>query len=211
MRKIGRSIERKLYDILSLNSVFLGLIAVPFAIWSAHDTRMDMQHNRLDNAVTGEEIMSLATVVSIPSVLPHKNADKLEIIPLRDRQFITAKGQFHPGDKGVLIALGAVVPPTAPFKWIWEDGLAYRQRVIKARRLRGEWSSGLLMTPSELGLDISEIVEGTDLSDLIGVHEDYEDIFTGWPVKQRKPKCHRNHMPRSLKGWVRYIRYRVIG
>ncbi len=152
--------------------------------------------------------MSLAEVVAIPAILPHKNADNLEIVPLKDRQFITAKGQFHPGDKGILIAKGAVVPPIEPFGWLGSD------RRIKPRRLRGEWSSGLLMTPSELGLDISEIVEGTDLSDLVGVAD--EEWFKGW-VKcdmhypRRKHRCHRNHMPRSLKGWVRYIRYRVIG
>ena|SRR5579859_4015166 len=152
--------------------------------------------------------MSLAEVVAIPAVLPHKNADKLEIVPLKDRQFITAKGQFQPGDKGILIYPGAVVPPTEPFGWL------QGRRRIQPRRLRGEWSSGLLMAPSELGLDISEIVEGTDLSDLVGVAD--EEWFSKWPYSECsfnriKKRCHRNHMPRSLKGWVRYIRYRVIG
>lgn len=160
--------------------------------------------------------MSLAEVVSIPNVLPHKNADKLEIVLLKDRQFITAKGQFHPGDKGILITKGAIVPPTAPFAWLWDPTvrgyyISVEKRTIRPRRLRGEWSSGLLMAPSELGLDISEIVEGTDLSDMIGVRdEDYYKGSTVWGVS-KKQRCHRNHMPRSIKGWVRYLRYRVIG
>lgn len=153
--------------------------------------------------------MSLAEVVSISTVLPHKNADNLEIVPLKDRQFITAKGQFQPGDKAVLIPWGAVVPDKEVFRWLLESQNSLR---IKPRRLRGIWSPGVLMSPSELGLDISEIVEGTDLSDLVGVHD--EDYFKGNGVSGRcapKPRCQRNHMPRSLKGWIRYIRYRVIG
>lgn len=158
--------------------------------------------------------------MSISTVLPHKNADNLEIVPLKGRQFITAKGQFQPGDKGILITKGAVVPPREAFNWLWSDmptepfSIWYpiKKRTIRPRRLRGEWSSGLLMAPSELGLDISEIVEGTDLSDLVGVHD--EDYFKGDCVSGRcapKSRCQRNHMPRSLKGWIRYIRYRVIG
>lgn len=154
--------------------------------------------------------MSLAEVVSIPAVLPHKNADKLEIVPLKDRQFITAKGQFHPGDKAVLIPRGAVVPDKEVFRWLLESQNSLR---IKPRKLRGIWSPGVLMSPSELGLDISEIVEGTDLADLIGVYdeEEFKRHCSSGRCGSTKQRCQRNHMPRSLKGWVRYLRYRVIG
>ncbi len=166
--------------------------------------------------------MSLATVVRINKIIPHINADNLEIVPLEgDRQTITHKGQFRPGDLGILIEPGCVVPPWEAYSWMWnkrEWGVGERQRTITPRRFRGEWSHALLMAPSELGLSVTDLVEGTDLSDLAGVYayDDSENVefdnLIGLIRKHHgRHRCTRQHMPKSIKGWYRLVKVRFFG
>jgi hypothetical protein len=163
--------------------------------------------------------MSQATVVRIPEVLPHANADHLEIVPLdalgyRERQTIIAKGQFRPGELGILIFPGSQVQPIAPFSWLWKDASpskslsSFRRRLtIGVRRYRGQYSHALLMHPSELPLlegDPYKLSEGQDVSfqvlQELEADDNFVDVFS-WGM----PKCTRQHMPKSVKGWVKYL------
>jgi hypothetical protein len=162
--------------------------------------------------------MSSAVVVRIPEVLPHTNADNLEIVPLdalgyRERQTITTKGQFKPGELGILITPGAQVMPNAAFSWLWKDSSPktfnslQKRLVIGTRRFRGQYSHALLMHPSELLLH-DAIEEGKDVShEVLVEHLEDDDYFIGfgdWGT----PRCTRQHMPRSFKGWVKYLIHR---
>jgi hypothetical protein len=63
-----------------------------------------------------------ANVVRITEILPHNNADTLEIIPIPPAlayQVVVKKGQFKVGDLAVYIQPDSVVPQTEPFKFIW--------------------------------------------------------------------------------------------
>jgi hypothetical protein len=160
--------------------------------------------------------MSLAFVIRIPQVLPHKNADNLEIVPIGGtRQTITTKGQFQPGELGILILPGAIVQQTEAFGWLWEGHRKWfrqsKRLTIGVRKYRGQYSHALLMHPNELGLHAAE---GADVSNYV-LQEPYNDeiegtldLFgSGWG----NPRCKRQHMPRSLKGWIRFLfhRYRA--
>src|SRR5579859_7910226 len=92
-----------------------------------------------------------APVVVIKEILPHGNADALEIIKIDGYQVVTKKGQFSIGDAGIYIYPDSVVPQTPPFAFIWEpyvtlDGtVPEKRRRITVRKFRGEWSEGLLL------------------------------------------------------------------
>jgi hypothetical protein len=64
-----------------------------------------------------------ANIVTVRELLPHNNADTLEIIPVGEYQVVTRIGQFKVGDLGVYIQPDSVIPQTAPFSFIWQPYL----------------------------------------------------------------------------------------
>lgn len=167
--------------------------------------------------------MSSARVVRIIDVKPL--ADRLDIVHVagwRDRQSITQRGQFQPGDLGIMITPGAVVPVSEPFAWLWKGDHTIslqsfkanqRRRTIGVRRYQGQPSHALVMHPSELGFVTSPeeqgvvVSEDMDVSDtcIVEPYEDDDFIFSlGWA----EPKCHRQHMPKTLKAWFKFFYYR---
>lgn len=90
-------------------------------------------------------------IIRINGVLPHWNADALELIHIGGYQVVVKKGQFHVGDLGVYIQPDNIVPQTEPFKFIWEQHIGLdgtvpeKRRRITVRKFRGEWSEGLLL------------------------------------------------------------------
>lgn len=89
-------------------------------------------------------------IVEIAAVLPHSNAERLEIVPVGGWQAVVKKGQFSPGDRAVYIEPDYIVPTLRPeFSFLAKEGRD-RHR-LKAVRLRGELSFGLLIpVPGDL-------------------------------------------------------------
>lgn len=61
-----------------------------------------------------------ANIVRISNILPHTNADTLELIHIDGYQVVVKKGSFKVGDLGVYIQPDSIVPQTEPFRFIWE-------------------------------------------------------------------------------------------
>lgn len=89
-------------------------------------------------------------IIEIEQVLPHENAERLELVPVAGWQAVVKKGDFKPGDKAIYIEPDYTVPTTRPeFAFLARDGKE-RHR-LKAVRLRGVLSYGLLIpVPAEL-------------------------------------------------------------
>lgn len=105
-------------------------------------------------------------IVTIDSVVPHPNADRLEIAHVDGWQCVTGKDQFSPGDKAVFIEPDYVVDTTWPeFQFLDKKGVGGPHR-LKAVKLRGVLSYGLLLPvpPSLAGLEV-----GTDVMADLGV------------------------------------------
>lgn len=90
-------------------------------------------------------------IIQIETVIPHENAERLEIVPVNGWQAVVKKGQFAPGDKAIYIEPDYTVPTARPeFSFLAKEGRE-RHR-LKAVRLRGALSFGLLIpVPAELG------------------------------------------------------------
>src|ERR1039458_4854355 len=139
-----------------------------------------------------------ANIVRVGEILPHNNADSLEIIPVGEYQIGTRKGQFKVGDLAVYIQPDSVVPQTEAFRFIWgpyfesmksdpcygmksvitdvavrETIVPEKRRRITVRKFRGEWSEGLLLPISDFAASFvvyaSKAKEGTDVSDLLSI------------------------------------------
>jgi RNA ligase (TIGR02306 family) len=80
---------------------------------------------------------------------PHPNADLLSIVKVGDFQCVVKTEDWSDGDLAIYIPPDSVVPETKQFEFL---GKHLR---IKARKLRGEWSVGLLM-PAPGGAEVGE-------------------------------------------------------
>lgn len=174
-----------------------------------------------------------APVVVIGDIRPHPNAERLELTDVGGYQMVIGKGSFLPGDLAVFIQPDAVVPQTEPFAFIWEqhatktlgqDGIetndydktSPRYRRVKPRRLRGEWSEGLLMPVADLGyvnpagqavINTEVFSLGDDVASIIGLtrwEDDRDELAKG--DSGAVPK---RHYPKSVKGWFFYLLYKI--
>lgn len=85
------------------------------------------------------------------TVHPHPNADKLELAQVGLYRAVIGKGQFETGDWAIYIPEAAILPPELIEELGLTGKLAGRQKDrVKAVRLRGEISQGIVCRPSAI-------------------------------------------------------------
>lgn len=84
-------------------------------------------------------------VVEVGPILPHPNADRLEITHAFGWQVCVAKGAFVQGQRAVYIPPDYEVPKRPEFAFLFPDGVDKAYERTRAKRLRGEWSQGFLI------------------------------------------------------------------
>lgn len=119
-------------------------------------------------------------VVRVTGVSPHPGADRLDLVGFRwtsgpaldtrpDRQVVSVRGEFRPGDLAVYVSVDAVVPLSGPEGYRWAflrarlDAKGKDHYRIRAARIRGVYSEGLLAAAPR-GAEI-----GQDLADMWGI------------------------------------------
>lgn len=85
--------------------------------------------------------MELTILTVIDEVRPHSNADRLEILEVAGFRCIVQKGKYKKGDKVVYIPTDTVLPDD---DWA-KEYKKYSPKRVKAIRLRGEWSEGIVV------------------------------------------------------------------
>jgi RNA ligase (TIGR02306 family) len=121
--------------------------------------------------------MKLASIEVIKNIREHPNADSLEIADVLGWQTIVKKGIHKEGDKVVFITIDTIVP-----RYTWSAFLADSKNPdkpirIKNIKLRGEFSSGLVISLSEFSASpFKDYDTGTDLTDIIGITKYIKEI-----------------------------------
>lgn len=118
--------------------------------------------------------MKLASVELVKEVKPHGNADSLEIAVVLGYECIVPIGKFTPGQPVVLIQPDTVLPDVP-----WAEVFRKRSNRVKAMKLRGVWSFGIIMSVFDIAdrANGSEQIKrwliptniGNDISEEIGV------------------------------------------
>jgi hypothetical protein len=170
-------------------------------------------------------------VIKIEQILPHSNADKLEIVPIEGYQAVVGKGQFKVGDLAYYIPPDSIVPDREEYAFLWgnatyDGGTPVRKRRITAKKLRGEWSEGVLMPlDNNLGAGLIEapntlvksfvhdevqgqIVEvGDNVAEFLGItHYDADEGEGDTNFRVKQGGSGAKGMPKSLKGWYQLIK-----
>lgn len=109
--------------------------------------------------------MKDATVEIIGEVRAHPDADRLDLVKVLGFQCVTQRGLYQGGEKIVYVRPDAVLPLEP---WA-EEYRKYSPKRIKAVRLRGEWSEGIIVPLEILPVDLKEEAVGSDVSEKIGV------------------------------------------
>lgn len=115
--------------------------------------------------------MKLASVEKIKEVLPHPNADLLEIVQVLGYQAIVKKGQYKANDLVVFIQPDTVLPDNAEWAKVYKS----KSSRVRSIKLRGSWSFGivenigLLYTSADDGSADLDSFEGTDVSQILNI------------------------------------------
>ncbi|WP_019066253.1 RNA ligase (ATP) [Streptomyces hokutonensis] len=115
---------------------------------------------------------TLRVTAEVLTVHEHPNADALELAQVGLYRAVVAKGEYRTGDTAVYIPEQSVLPAAL----IEELGLTGRLAGsnadrVKAVRLRGELSQGIVCRPKALAdVDLARAaLDGTDFADLLGI------------------------------------------
>lgn len=115
--------------------------------------------------------MSTFKAEVVPVTLsPHPNADTLSLVPVFDYTAIVRTVDFAGRDRAIYIPVDAIVPDRPEFAFL--EG----HRRIKAKRLRGVFSMGLLIAAPD-GAEI-----GDDMTETLGIMKYDPDVFQDRPV-----------------------------
>jgi RNA ligase (TIGR02306 family) len=107
-----------------------------------------------------------ATIEIISEVKPHPNADRLDLVKILGFQCVAQKGLYQGGEKIVYIRPDSVLPLES---WT-EEYRKYSPKRVKAVKLRGTFSEGIIVQFEQLPKDISHMNVGGDVSEIIGVY-----------------------------------------
>jgi RNA ligase (TIGR02306 family) len=115
---------------------------------------------------------TLRVTAEVLTVHDHPHADALELAQVGLYRAVVAKGAYRSGDAAVYIPEQAVLPPALVEELGLTGRLAGRASDrVKAVRLRGELSQGIVCRPRALaGVDlVRAATEGTDFAELLGI------------------------------------------
>lgn len=107
--------------------------------------------------------MSLASVQRIVSVEKHPGADLLSIATVLNYRCITKLDQYKVGELVIFIEPDTVLPQVP-----WSVFYRSKSNRVKAIRLRGEWSFGVIESIANVGYT-GPVEEGLDITEAIGV------------------------------------------
>ncbi len=109
--------------------------------------------------------MRLASIERIRGIHPHTNADSLEIAEVLGYECIVPKDHFRVGQLIVLIQPDTVLPDDE-----WADVYKKRSKRVKAMKIRGQWSFGIIEELDILPLySTEEVVEGLEVGEMLGI------------------------------------------
>jgi tRNA-binding EMAP/Myf-like protein len=125
-------------------------------------------------------------VVRINKIEKHPNADSLSITEVEGCPVIFQTAGIKLGDLAVYVPVDAVVPLTNPEFAFLATKEGQQTARIKAKKLRGIFSMGLLMPVSMLPGDPSQHL-GEDVAEVLGIVK-YEEPEPNLPLNRTKPK-----------------------
>ena len=152
---------------------------------------------------------NMAYVVTVKDVKPIEGKDRIEYVSFKENDYsVIAQKGLKTDDKVVYIEVDSILPVDEKFEFLrsrcFKDSL--NGFLIKAMKMNGLYSFGIVFKPCDLGLDTSELKSKQDLTDTLGVRK-YEPIEDRSPVENKLPPLKK----RIKSLLMRYSLTRPIG
>ena len=152
---------------------------------------------------------NMAYVVTVKDVKPIEGKDRIEYVSFKENDYsVIAQKGLKTNDKVVYIEVDSILPVDEKFEFLrsrcFKESL--NGFLIKAMKMNGLYSFGIVFKPSDLGLDASELKSKQDLTDTLGVRK-YEPIEDRSPVENKLPPLKK----RIKSLLMRYSLTRPIG
>lgn len=110
----------------------------------------------------------IVEIDQILSVVPHPNADRLDIVKVRDWQCVVQKGSFKLADKCLYIPIDSVLPPEVEGKLFGPDSkVKLHHSRVKTIKLRGAVSQGMAVHADLFGFE--KLPVGTPVGEKLGI------------------------------------------
>jgi RNA ligase (TIGR02306 family) len=120
--------------------------------------------------------MKLASIEIIKSIKNHENADSLEIAEVLGWQTVVKKGIHKEGDKVVFITIDTIVPRQEWSEFLVDQKNPDKPIRLKNIKLRGEYSSGLVIPIIEFPLQFESLDVGDDVTEILGIQKYIKEI-----------------------------------
>jgi len=135
-------------------------------------TTNELLLNNLNNLISEYKDMSLdqktrklASVQQIEKIVPHLNADKLEIAQVLGWKIIVPANVYKPNDKIVYFEIDTKLPEAD-----WSEFMRKEKFQVKTRKIRDRLTQGLIMPLNILGGEAAEKYQiGQDVTKELGV------------------------------------------
>ena len=152
---------------------------------------------------------NMAYVVTVKDVKPIEGKDRIEYVSFKENDYsVIAQKGLKTNDKVVYIEVDSILPVDEKFEFLrsrcFKESL--NGFLIKAMKMNGLYSFGIVFKPSDLGLDASELNSKQDLTDTLGVRK-YEPVEDRSPVENKLPPLKK----RIKSLLMRYSLTRPIG
>jgi len=106
-------------------------------------------------------------VTKILKIKAHENADKLEIATVFGFDVIVSKGTYKEGDKVLYIPVDSILPHPVEVKLLGNSKIKLNKGRVRACKIRGVVSNGMLSNPELLGLTNVKVEE--DCAEKLGI------------------------------------------
>jgi RNA ligase (TIGR02306 family) len=120
--------------------------------------------------------MKLASIEIIKNIKIHPNADSLEIAEVLGWQTVVKKGIHKEGDKVVFITIDTIVPRREWSEFLVDQKNPDKPIRLKNIKLRGEYSSGLVIPLIEFPLQFESLDVGDDVTEILGIQKYVKEI-----------------------------------
>ena len=128
-------------------------------------------------------------VVSIEAIIPHPNADRLELVQVKGWQCVTGKGNFKIGDRAVYLPVDSVLSAELETELFPPDSkIKLHKSRIRSIKIRGTISQGMVIPAAEILPADLAVEVGDDVADFLGVtkYEPPEAEFQAGPSNPKK-------------------------
>ena len=120
--------------------------------------------------------MKLASIEVIKEIVPHNNADSLEIAKVLGWQSVVKKNEFKEGDKVVFVVIDTILPVADWSKFLEDKNNLDKPIRLKTIKLRGQYSQGLLLPLSVLPESVQSWHIGADVGGALGIKKYEKEI-----------------------------------